>query len=178
MTPGGVVATKYSPRPDWEVRFRQRLSRRWFPRASHIVITRNDKIRQVVSWWRAIQSDHWHQPVSAQAQARFSAPHQNAGVLTQSPRYDTAALDHLLDGLLWREARIEEYLTLFDAVPLRINYEDLADDFVSTLASALEFLRLPSCVAERLPRPPLDRMSDGVSDSWVRRYRRERRSLG
>ena len=72
---------------------------RWesaFPNHRHIFMTRRNKLRLAVSWWRAIKSGEWHrrrgQPPSATDLAAA---------------YDPLAIDHLMQEAVVREAGIQ-----------------------------------------------------------------------
>ena len=87
--------------PNWEHDFgdRGRLAA-WepaFPHHRHIFMTRRNKVRLAVSWWRAIQSGEWHR--------ENGAPASNADL---RDAYDFWAIDQLVNEATLREAGIAE----------------------------------------------------------------------
>src|SRR5687768_1149253 len=69
-----------------------------FPNHRHIFMTRRNKVRLAVSWWRAIQSGEWHMPVD---EPRKPVDISNA--------YSYDAINHLYNECSMREAGIQEF---------------------------------------------------------------------
>jgi trehalose 2-sulfotransferase len=123
-----------------------------------IFVTREDRIAQAVSLWRAIQTQRWR--------ADGPAPPEQAA-------YSFAAIDHLVARLERDEQAWRRWLGARRLRPLRVAYEQLAADPRGTVADVLRFLGLP---ADDLPAPALRHQSDARSRAWARRYRLERRA--
>jgi len=174
-TPNGVFGAKYSitePRHGQITALFATLdaSAPWaavFPRCQHVVMTRRDKLRLAVSWWRAIQSGEWHRPDR-------DAPTVVAGQSPPAPppdlveRYDRSAVDALIREAGEREAAIHDQLARWGAVPHTIVYEDLIGRFEPTLRELLAFLDLPA--PSVLPAPAFAPLADAVSETWVERH--------
>ena len=138
---------------------------RWaeaFPNHRHIVMTRRNKLRLAVSWWRAIKSGAWHRRKG-----------QTAAPVDLSDAYDALAIDHLMQEAVVREAGIQELFSEAGVVPLNIAYEDAIQDFPGTVNTVLAWLDLPPTKID-LARIDLQQTSDDLTESWVQRFRRDR----
>ena len=133
------------------------------PNCKHIYMTRRNKVRLAVSWWKAIQSQEWHRergklPVAAELKDKYS--------------YE--AIAHLFAECSMREAAIQEFFSEGAIVPLTIVYEDFILSYEPTLRSILDYLGIPDAQELPIPLPPLQQLSDDLSEVWVQRFRRER----
>ena len=121
-----------------------------FPNAKYISITRRNVLRQAISAARAAQTMAWTSHLREQGQPRFNY---------------FAILKHAVVSL-----REVEYWDAFYAAhsirPLRIVYEDLADDYEATMKSVLTFLG----ISGNIPPPPLARQADSLTEDWVGRF--------
>lgn len=150
--------------PNWQrgLGDRGRLSA-WehaFPHHRHIFITRRNKVRLAVSWWRAIQSGEWHR--------QHGAPALDVNL---RDAYDFWAIDHLVDEATMREAGIAELLASSRIAPLTLTYEDMVTSPQEALQQALEYLDLPQVP---LPAPGLACLADELSEDWTQRYRKKK----
>lgn len=133
-----------------------------FPNHRHIFMTRRNKIRLAVSWWRAIQTGEWHLPTD---EARKPADLSDA--------YSFDAINHLYNECSMREAGIQEFFAEGGITPLNIFYEDFVQNYAQTIRKILDYLDLDSRSAAIAP-PPLTKLADVVSEVWVQRFREER----
>jgi LPS sulfotransferase NodH len=160
-TDNGVLAVKYGMHAAHHRRVTELLADAggWqavFPRCKHVFVTRRDKVRLAISWWRAIQSGEWHRRGGAEPAA--------------SPAYDYDAIAHLVLEANVREADILAQLAQWRVVPYEVVYEELVADFAGTVGGLLRFLELPDAA---VPAPALARMADDVSEDWHRRFRHD-----
>ncbi len=133
-----------------------------FPNSRHIFMTRRNKIRLAVSWWKAIKSGEWHRANGAQAP---KADLSNA--------YSFDAINHLLLESTLREAGIQAFFTEAGIQPLTIVYEDFIADYHGTVKCVLAFLGFEDQEVE-IPKPTLSKLADELSEEWVQRFRHER----
>jgi len=133
-----------------------------FPNHRHIFMTRRNKVRLAVSWWRAIQSEEWHIPIGEQ---RKSIDLSNA--------YSFDAINHLYMECSMREAGIQEFFAEGGITPLNIFYEDFIQNYEPTVRTLLDYLELDSASVSITP-PTLTKTADAVSEEWVHRFREER----
>lgn len=134
-----------------------------FPHCRHIFMTRRNKVRLAVSWWKAIQSEEWHRRTGEPSHAK-----------DVRDAYDFAAIDHLLLEVSLREAALQEFFTEGGIVPLTLVYEDFLADYYGTVKRVLDFLGI--LLPEDLTTAPpfYERLADEVSEEWVQRFRKER----
>ena len=136
-----------------------------FPHHRHIFMTRRNKVRLAVSWWKAIRTQEWHRELDAPA-APSAQPAPDDG-------YSFDAINHLLCEATLREAGIQEFFAEAGIVPLTVVYEDFSADYAGTLRRVLDFLDLDAANAP-IPPPPLAPTADAVNEAWVQRFREER----
>jgi len=132
-----------------------------FPNHKHIFMTRRNKVRLAVSWWKAIKSQEWHRVAGASTPA-----------IDLSAAYDFEAIHHLVDECLMREAGIQEFFSEGSIIPLTLVYEDFIQEYEKTLRTVLDFLELDT-ISLKIPPPALARTADDISEEWVRRFREE-----
>ena len=135
-----------------------------FPNHRHIFMTRRNKVRLAVSWWRAIQSGEWH---VANGEERKQIDLSNA--------YSFDAINHLYNECSMREAGIQEFFTEGGIAPLNIFYEDFIQDYERTVYTILDYLELDSSSITITP-PALTKLADDVSEEWAQRFREERQN--
>mgnify|MGYP006302105721 CR=1 FL=1 len=132
-----------------------------FPNGKHIFMTRRNKIRLAVSWWKAIQSGEWHR-------AHGSQPAQ--ADLSEAYAFD--AIQHLLVESLLREAGMQAFFSEAGIQPLTIVYEDFIADYAGTIKQVLAYLGFES-KADDIPAPGFEKLADDLSEAWVQRFRNE-----
>jgi trehalose 2-sulfotransferase len=148
----------------------------FFPRCRHIFMTRRDKVRLAVSWWRAVRSNQWHRPNRAQTVVNENvpwvpAPRPSTAELVE--QYDYNALRHLFIEASLRETWMQEVFDRWNVVPYTIVYEDFIAAYEKTVRDAIDFLDVPDRETVAIRPPSFDRLADDVSDAWYERFRRE-----
>jgi LPS sulfotransferase NodH len=133
-----------------------------FPNHRHIFMTRRNKIRLAVSWWRAIQTGEWH-----------LSPEEHPKPVDLSNAYSYDAINHLYNECSMREAGIQEFFTEGGIAPLNIFYEDFVQEYEQTIRIILDYLDLDSRSVTIAP-PALTKLADAISEEWVQRFREER----
>ena len=134
-----------------------------FPNCKHIYMTRRNKVRLAVSWWKAIQTQEWRRK-----QGQLPAS------IDLKDKYSYEAIAHLFAECSMREAAIQEFFDLGAIVPLTIVYEDFILSYEETIRSILNYLELPDAETVTIAPPPLQKLADDVSENWVQRFRQER----
>jgi len=133
-----------------------------FPNHRHTFMTRRNKIRLAVSWWKAIQTQEWH---------LLADEHPKPVDLSNAYSYD--AINHLYNECSMREAGIQEFFIEGDIAPLTIVYEDFVQQYEQTIRTILDYLELDSQSVIIAP-PALAKTADDISEEWVQRFRKER----
>jgi trehalose 2-sulfotransferase len=151
---------KFPDSPATEVN-RVRIWENAFPNHRHIFMTRRNKVRLAVSWWKAIQTAEWHRLAGESPKS-----------LELSDAYSFDAIHHLYCECSMREAGIQEFFAEGNIVPLTIVYEDFIQEYEKTVRKVLKFLDLDTINVE-IPTPLLANTADQFSEEWIQRFRRE-----
>jgi trehalose 2-sulfotransferase len=133
-----------------------------FPALRYVYITREDTLRQAISWARAIQTHRWasDQPVHVELQEVFRP----------------AQIDRLMEGIAERERRWEAFFSERGATPLRVTYEELTASPQETVGTVLAYLGVEDADQAQVGDPTLRRQADAITEDWVSRYRTSARS--
>ncbi len=134
-----------------------------FPSCKHIFITRRHKVRQAISWWKAIVTDEWHRKTN---DAEVGANRDFVD------KYDFNAIKHLLIEITLRESKIQAFLDEGGRQALTIVYEDFTKDYEKTILRVARFLGVE--VNRSAIAPPFySQLADDISDEWTERFRKE-----
>jgi trehalose 2-sulfotransferase len=154
-SPNGVFGTK-AHWAQYQPLFGESDPRTVFPGLRVVFITRRDRLRQAVSWVRALQTLKWATAESPRVERPEVFDHEQ---ITQKL------------GRIDREEEVWE--SLFDRhgiEPHRVVYEDFIEAQEQTVRAVLELLGVDAPTDLLLPPPVLDRQADERSDEWVERY--------
>jgi len=132
---------------------------RIFPNLHYIWITRRNKVRQAVSWWKAIQSDVW------------VWTGDNLPTVEKEPEFKFEAIDHLVQELVMREASWQEYFTEGGIRPFVVVYEDFVSAYEVVALQILEYLAIPASPDAVFEERKMKKQADDSSEEWVKRYR-------
>ncbi len=134
-----------------------------FPNCQHIFLTRRNKIRQAVSWWKAIKDEVWH---------LNSTDNQKETDAFYEEHYNFDALLHLLKEANLRECAIQDYFEKYQIQALTLVYEDFIQNFEESILSILRYLNLDtkeSTVGEMFYK----KTATDRSEKWVQRFRKD-----
>jgi len=126
-----------------------------FPDPRYVHVTREDKVAQAVSLWRAVQTREWR-----------------AGDVVDRDQavYHGGAIAHLTAQLTEHDDAWRAWFAEQGIEPLTVRYEDLAGDPPGVAADVLDRVGLGPA---EIPEPPLRRQGDDRSARWVERARSE-----
>jgi trehalose 2-sulfotransferase len=131
---------------------------RIFPDAKYISITRRNILRQAISATRAIQTQAWTSQLSERRTPRFHL---------------LGIVKHLVSTAeeteLW-----EQFYAANGIKPLRILYEELDEDFETTMRQVTAFLG----ISGEIPPPPTRKQADAITETWVERFIDAFRGIG
>jgi trehalose 2-sulfotransferase len=155
-SPNGVFGVK-AHWGQYDPLFAGRDPRTVFPDARIVFITRRDRLRQSISWVRALQTRKW----ADQDRPRVERP----------AVFDADHITRKL-GRIEREEKFWESLFARHGItPQRVEYEDFIGAQEDTLRAVLESLDVEIPAVLDLPAPRLGRQADELSDEWAARYR-------
>jgi trehalose 2-sulfotransferase len=126
-------------------------------------MTRRNKVRQAVSWWKAIKTEEWHRNKGEDPCAEDI-----------EGEYLFEAIDHLLIEASIRECAIQEFLDAGRIIPFTIAYEDFVTDYENTVMQIIDFLEIPYDGSPQISPPFFEKLADEISEIWVQRYRQEK----
>ncbi len=135
-----------------------------FPKCKDIFITRRNKVRQAVSWWKAIKDQQWHLALN---QIRNKAPKD-----FYEKNYDFDALSHLFKETNLRECVIQEYFSNHTIHPLTIVYEDFVANYEQTIHQLIQYLQLED-QEYQIKKQYFQKTANEVSENWVQEFRRD-----
>jgi LPS sulfotransferase NodH len=133
-----------------------------FPNGKHIFMTRRNKVRLAVSWWKAIQTQEWHR--------KYGAKPTNKDV---SDRYSFDAIDKLYAESVMREAGMQEFFTEAHIVPLTVVYEDFVRRYEITVFEILAYFGISS-EGVTVTSSYYEQLADDISEEWAQRFRQEK----
>ncbi len=131
-----------------------------FGKPRYIWLTRRDKARQAISYYRACKTDEWWQIDG------ISRP-PGAARARELP-FDPVAIRDLEVMLDQNDQRWRNYFKNNGIEPLVVEYEDLASDYASNVERVLRWLEIPG--VNGIAPPRLRRQADGQTDDWLARY--------
>jgi trehalose 2-sulfotransferase len=128
------------------------------PNLQMLFMTRNDKVGQAVSLWRAIQSWSW----SSDQESHLQDSHL---------QYSYPAIRYLLSDIVAHEDEWKRYFGECGVVPYVVEYEQLRDSYAETVSGILDHLRIPGRAGVSIAPPTRRTQADELSAEWVERYR-------
>lgn len=128
-----------------------------FPHLKYVWVTRRQKIRQAVSFFRAAQTDAWRSLTSQK-------------IPNHELTFNLQLVDQYLRQIVREEAAWSEFFTTNGIVPHTVIYEDFAQDYEQTVRGVLEYLQISLPEQYRFPAPHLQKQADELSEEWVQRY--------
>lgn len=131
-----------------------------FPNCKHIFMTRRNKLRQSVSWWKAINDGVWHRKIDE----------ERANENDLVDKYNANALNRLLLETVLRECSIQDYFSKYNIKPLTIVYEDFVVDYEPTIRRVLDFVGIDHSDIQ-IEAPPLFKTATDFSEGWVNQFR-------
>ena len=144
-----------------------------FPELTFVRVVRANKIRQAVSFWKAVQTATWRDETTASssADAEDIDASYKGFVNDHRPalRFHYGAIKHLLDQLIQQEAAWDAFFEHSRIKPVFILYENFASDIGPSTRNVLERLGIEAPDDLNL-ETRMRRQSDGINDDWARRY--------
>jgi len=135
-----------------------------FGSTAFLYLTRRDKGAQAVSYVKAQQTGLWHVAPDGTELERLSQP--------QEPVYDGARIATVVAEMTAYDHDWRAWFAAQNIEPLEILYESFSAGPVASLATVLDHLGVDRDVARGV-EPGVAKLSDGISRSWVERFRSE-----
>jgi trehalose 2-sulfotransferase len=171
-TPGGELAYLKGLLCDWKGLSEDERSRadlidlfrECFSEVRYIWLTRRHKIRQAVSYYRALQTDVWY----------ISPTHKPSKAKTDQPVYSFFEIERIMSWLNLQDSLWTDFFAAAKIKPLTVVYEDIVADYENTIRDLLRHLGLHFRDHTLLPSPGLKKQANEESDLWVKRFYQEK----
>ena len=145
---------------------------RLFPNLHLVWVTREDKVRQAISWFKARQTGIW-----GQDQGQSAPKLGRAWRLGDEPlqpgelAFDYDGIAALLRQAEAEDAAIGQFCTTSGAEPFRVVYEEFTPRYEETILALLRWLGVTPPPDLTLPNPRTVKLADDRTDEWVARFR-------
>lgn len=123
----------------------------WNVPVKWVRITREDELRQAISFVRAAQTDSWNSNMATKAE----------------PVYDADAIASALARISDENSDWDVYFAQNNITPLHITYEQLTRDMDATIRRVMSFIETPIDV---VPEPQTKKQGDSINKEWAERF--------
>jgi LPS sulfotransferase NodH len=145
---------------------RPALLDRYFPGLTYVRLSRRDRLRQAISYARAVQTGAWWDS--------DRPPGPTAEVKPERLRFDYQLIDRAIAWLAAMDQRWNNYFGAIGTAPLELDYEDLIDDPSHVVASVLKVLGVSADRARFRGPTSFRRQADEKTEEWAIRFQRIR----
>jgi LPS sulfotransferase NodH len=145
---------------------------RLFPNLHLVWVTREDKVRQAISWFKARQTGVW-----GQDQGQTTPKLGRAWRLGDEPlqpgelAFDFDGIANLVRQAEAEDAAIGQFFAASGIEPFRVIYEEFSPRYEETIFALLRWLGVTPPPDLALPDPRTVRLADDRTDEWVVRFR-------
>ena len=129
-----------------------------FPNCQAIMTTRRDKVRQAISWWKAFETNHWHDGDRDPRKAR------------RQPVFRFEAIECHRQNLVDHEQQMLNFLSFYDIQPFIVVYEDFVASYEETVSQILDYLHIPAPTDLGFSKRSMQKLSNEQTEEWVQRY--------
>ncbi len=130
------------------------------PNLRFVFLTRRDKLRQAISYDRAIRSGVWWSLADSVQQATQTEP----------PEFSAELIEHWVARFTDFENHWRRVFKRFQIEPIEVSYEDLCRDYESTIRAVLRSLEVPNYEDLVIANPRLHKQADSVTEEWANRF--------
>ncbi len=136
------------------------LLRNAFPGLKFVHVSRRHKLRQALSKARAHQTGLWKV--------------QEGKTIQREPQFDAELIEQCLQESEEQEKLWERFFQRIGIDPLRVEYENLCEDYAATIRRVLDFLQISLTRRAQIGPPATVRQADDISRAWEKRFLAER----
>jgi LPS sulfotransferase NodH len=131
---------------------------RVFPDLHYIWVTREDKVGQAISLWKAIQTWTWRRDDG------------DGSLPGHELRYSFDAVDHLAKQLVRDEVEWHQYFERVGVRPHTVVYEQFVERYEQTALDILAYLGVECPADHTFGERRMRRQADEISRDWSQRY--------
>jgi LPS sulfotransferase NodH len=141
-----------------------------FPNLHLIWVSRKDKVRQAISWFKARQTGVWGQDTRREGPKLGRAWRiGDEPLLPGELAFDYEGIADLFRQAETEDAAIKRFCAESGQGVYRVLYEDFAPRYEETVADILRWMNIaPGNIS--LPRPRTVKLADDRTDEWVERF--------
>jgi LPS sulfotransferase NodH len=140
------------------------------PNLKYLWLTRRDKARQAVSFYRAYKTGAWW---LIDGLAPGESPQGDAHV-----DFDPEVVMGLEEVFHGNDIGWESYFRASGITPLTLYYEDFVADYAEGIRTVLKWLNIPDAETVPIRDPRLKRQSDTKTEEWLIEYLRFKKTHG
>jgi LPS sulfotransferase NodH len=142
-----------------------------FPNLHYVWATRNDKLRQAISWFKARQSGVWGQN-TGQEELKLGRAWRLGDEPLQPGElaFDFDGIAALLRQAEAEDAAIASYFAENEITPFRVVYEEFAPRYEETVIELLQWMGIATSGTLTLAKPRTVKLADDRTDEWVARF--------
>jgi LPS sulfotransferase NodH len=145
---------------------------RLFPDLHLVWVTREDKVRQAISWFKARQTGVWGQGLGQSAPKLGRAWRLgNEPLQPGELAFDFDGIATLVRQAEAEDAAIGQFFATSGIEPFRVVYEEFSPRYEETVFALLRWLGVAPPTDLALPDPRTVRLADDRTDEWVARFR-------
>jgi LPS sulfotransferase NodH len=144
----------------------------FFPNLRYVWATRNDKLRQAISWFKARQTGIWGQ-TEGQDEVKLGRAWRLGDEPLQPGElaFDYEGIAALLARAEAEDAAIAAYFTENEIAPYRVVYEAFSPRFEESIGDLLRWMGIHVSPSLALEKPRTVKLADERTDEWVARFR-------
>jgi len=131
-----------------------------FPNLRYIHLVRKDKVRQAVSYLKACQTGVWHK----------TADDKSLNSRTKKPKFDHSQVTDIINTFGARDTNWRRYFTKNKITPLTIVYENLENNYKSTILDVMKYLGIKIPDKAISVKSNCIKLTDAISEEWVKNY--------
>lgn len=140
-----------------------------FPNIQYIYLTRKDKVRQAISFYKAIHTNIWRKEIDGKTLGHPNPNHKSNGKLKFSFKEIQRYADYFhKQDENWRKYFHENNIKIFSVI-----YEELIEDYENTIIQLLEYLKIKKSSGSIKISSDLVKQADSLSDKWIKKYKRK-----
>ena len=125
-----------------------------FPKIKYIFITRNDKIRQGISLYRASLTKSW----------AYCEPE------TVIPEFDYKGIRKSIELIKKEEKNWNDFFMVKKIRPFKVIYETFNNNYRKTILAVVKYLDIKIPNDLRIEKPQLNKQSDELNDKWLEEF--------
>jgi LPS sulfotransferase NodH len=152
-----------------------------FPNLHYIWVTRREKVRQAISYYKALRTDYWAPPEAWQPFYQVvsslggrcieaTAEEQNRQSNIKEPTFDFDAIDYTLKCIEKDELGMQQYFAACGFQPFKVVYEDFVQAYEETALQILDYLHIPIPKDLVFAEKKMKKQANEQSEEWVKLY--------